>query len=147
MLFLCTSLIIGGFRYRKKGGIVDLPLSVPWHRLWMRNTIVTVYSISLSLFKEILHPSGLDSSCEQRFILYFFTPILNDLYPPLIFEFSKVTNNVNNLSIIYRMPLVGSKSVHKRAGNTWSKKYLKFKFFAPLYPPYTIFWNFFFLEM
>ena len=42
MLFSCTSLIIGGFRYRKKGGIIDLPLSVPWHRLWMRNTIVTV---------------------------------------------------------------------------------------------------------
>ena len=42
MLFLSTSLIIGGFRYRKKGGIFDLPLSVPWHRLWMRNTIVTV---------------------------------------------------------------------------------------------------------
>ena len=42
MLFLSTSLIIGGFRYRKKGGIFDLPLSVPWHRLWTRNTIVTV---------------------------------------------------------------------------------------------------------
>ena len=29
MLFFITSRIIGGFRYRKKGGIVDLPLSVP----------------------------------------------------------------------------------------------------------------------
>ena len=43
MLFLCTSLIIGGFRYRKNGGIVDLSLSVPWHRLWITNTIVTVF--------------------------------------------------------------------------------------------------------
>ena len=33
--------MIGGFKYRKNGGIVDLPLSVPWHRLWMINTIVT----------------------------------------------------------------------------------------------------------
>ena len=37
---------------------------------------------------------------------------------------------VHNLSIPYRMPLVWSKSVHKRAGNTWSKKYLNFMFFA-----------------
>ena len=46
----------------------------------------------MSLIKEISHPSGLDSSCEQRFILHFCTPIFNDLYPPMIFEFLKVTN-------------------------------------------------------
>ena len=93
MLFLCTSPIIGGFRYRKKGGIVDIPLSVPWHRLrpmddkYYCSRFITFHS----LFKEILHPSGLDSSCKQRFILHFCTPIFNDLYPPMIFEFSKVT--------------------------------------------------------
>ena len=59
-------------------------------------------------------------------------------------NFQKWQTYVNNLSIPYRMPLVGSKSVHKRAGNTWSKKYLKFIIFAPLIPPFTNFWNFFF---
>ena len=51
---------------------------------------------------------------------------------------------MNNLSIPYRMPLVGSKSVHKRAGNTWSKKYLKCIVFAHLIHPSTNFWNSFF---
>ena len=46
-------------------------------------------------------------------------------------NFQKWQTYVNNLSIPYRMPLVGSKSVHKRAGNTWSKKYLKFMVFCP----------------
>ena len=51
----------------------------------------------------------------------------------MIFEFSqKWQIYVNNLSVPYRMPLVGSKLVHKRAGNTWSKKYLKLMVFAPL---------------
>ena len=121
MLFLCTSLIIGGFRYRKKGGIVDLPLPVPWHRLWMR--------------KEISHPSSLDSSCEKRFTLYFCTPYSMTCIRLWFLNFQKWQTYVNNLSIPYRMPLVGSKSVHKRAGNTWSKKYLKFMVFAPLIPP------------
>ena len=96
---LSTDVVFMHFTYHrriqvpKKGGIVDLPLSVPWHRLWMRNTIVTVLRhFPVTLFKEILHPSCLDSSCEQRFILYFCIPIFNDLYPPMIFEFSKVTN-------------------------------------------------------
>ena len=38
------------------------------------------------------HPSGLDSSCKQPFILYFCILIFNDLYPAMIFEFYKVTN-------------------------------------------------------
>ena len=62
-------------------------------------------------------------------------------------NFPKWQTYVNNLSIPYRLPLFGSKSVHKRAGNTWSKKYLKFMVFAPLIPPSTNFWNFLFLEV
>ena len=62
-------------------------------------------------------------------------------------NFQKWQTYVNNLSIPYRMPLVWSKSFHKHAGNTWSKKYLKFMVFAPLIPPSTNFWNLFFLEM
>ena len=51
-------------------------------------------------------------------------------------NFTKVTNiptYVNSLSIPYRLKLVWSKLVHKRAGNTWSKKYLKFIVFYSKY--------------
>ena len=54
-------------------------------------------------------------------------------------NFQKWQTYVNNLSIPYRMPLVASKSVHKRAGNTCSKKYLKFMIFPPNTPLLRIF--------
>ena len=57
--------------------------------------------------------------------------------------FQKWQIYLDNQSIPYRMPLVASKSVHKRAGNTWSKKYLKFMVFAPLIPPSANFWTVF----
>ena len=148
MLFLSTSFIIGGFRYRKKGGIFDLPLSVPWHRLWMRNTIVTVF--------KAFH---WHSSRKFRIRLASIAVANSDLFcifaPPYsmtcirlwFLNFQKWQIYVNNLSIPYRMPLVASKSVHKRAGNTWSKKYLKFMVFAPLIPPFYEFFKFLFLEM
>ena len=62
-------------------------------------------------------------------------------------NFQKWQTYVNNLSIPYRMPLVGLKSVHKRAGNTWSKKHMKFMVFAPLMPPFYKFSKFIVLEM
>ena len=62
-------------------------------------------------------------------------------------NFQKWQTYVNNLSIPYRMSLVASKSVHKRAGNTWPKKYLKFMVFAPLIPPLLRIFEISFLEM
>ena len=62
-------------------------------------------------------------------------------------NFQKWQAHVNNMSIAYLLPLVGSKSVHKRAGHTWSKKCLQFMVFAPLIPPSTNFLKFLFLEM
>ena len=61
-------------------------------------------------------------------------------------NFQKCHTYVNKLSIPYRMALVASKSVHKRAGNTWSKKYLKFMVFAPLIPPFYEFLKFIFFR-
>ena len=59
-------------------------------------------------------------------------------------NFPKWQTYVNKLSIPCGLLLVWSKSGHKRAGNTRSKKYLNLMFFAPLIPPSSIFWNFFF---
>ena len=146
MLFSCTSLIIGGFRYRKKGGIVDLPLSVPWHRLWMTNTyycnrLITLHCHSSRKFR--IHLASIAVASSDLFCI--FAPPYSMTFIRLWFlNFPKWRTYANNLSIPYRVPLVGSKSVHKRAGNTWSKKYLKFMVFAPLMPPCTNFWNFFF---
>ena len=61
-------------------------------------------------------------------------------------NFQKWQTYVNNLSIPYRMTLVASKSVQKRAGNTWSKKYLKFMVFAPLIPLFYEFLKFLFFR-
>ena len=136
MLFLCTSLIIGGFRHRKKGGIVDLPLSVPWHRLWMRNTIVGNCFIAFHCYSSRKFRIRLASiAVANSDIFCVFAPSYSMTCIRLWFlNFQTWQTYVNNLSIPYRMPLVGSKSVHKRAGNTWSKKYLKFMVFAPLIP-------------
>ena len=80
------------FRYQKREALLTSHFQYPGTAYGCEILLLTFYSISLSLFKEISHPSGLDDSCEQRYILYFCTPIFNDLYPPMIFEFSKVTN-------------------------------------------------------
>ena len=90
--FLCTTLIIGRFRYQKMETLLTSYFQYPGTAYGWQILLQPFYNISLSLFKEISHPSGLDSSCKQRFILHFCTPIFNDLYPPTIFEFYKVRN-------------------------------------------------------
>ena len=171
MLFLCTSLTIGGFRYRKKGGMVDLPFSVPWHRLWMRNTVVTVnrcrntdvtvaknhfeiisviffgsgqcHSSSISLLAFHCHSSRkfcirLASIAVANSDLFcIFAPPYSMTCIRLWFlNFQMWQTYVNNLFIPYRMPLVGSKSVQKRAGNTWSKSTWNSCFLPPNTPLY-----------
>ena len=93
MLFLCTSLIIGGFRYRKKGGIVDLPLSVtltpPMDDKYYCNRLITFHCHSSRKFRIYLASIAVASS---DLFCIFAPPYSNDLYPPMIFEFSKVTN-------------------------------------------------------
>ena len=134
----------------KKGGIVDLPLSVPWHRLWMRNMMMRLWNRFIAFHchssrKFRIRLASIEVANGDLFCI-FAPPYSMTCIRLWFLNFQKWQTYVNNLSIPYRMPLVGSKSVHKRAGNTWSKKYLKFMVFAPLIPPFTNFWKFFFFR-
>ena len=146
MLFLSTSLIIGGFRYRKKGGIFDLPLSVPWQppmdAKYYCNRFKAFHCHSSRKFR--IHMASIAVANSDLFCI-FAPPYSMTCIRLWFLNFQKLQTYVNNLSIPYRMPLVASKSVHKRAGNTWSKKYLKFMVFAPLIPPFYEFSKFLFL--
>ena len=79
---------------------------------------------------------------NSDFILYFCTPIFNDLYPPMIFEFSKVTKiceiPVHSLSNTYHLlpqnrftnvPVIRDEKVpeiHRFFPNTPFYEFLKF---------------------
>ena len=142
MLFLCTSLIIGGFRYRKREALLTSHFQYPG----------TAYGCEIC---NRFIPFHCHSSRKFRIRLASIAVANSDLFcifaPPYsmtcirlwFLNFQKWQTYVNNLSIPYRMPLVGSKSVHKRAGNTWSKKYLEFMVFAPLMPSFYEFLIFF----
>ena len=133
------ALIIGGFRYQKREALLTSHLQYPGTDYGWQILLKPFYSISLSLFKEISHPSGLDSSCKQRFFCIFAPPYSMTCIRLWFLNFPKWQTHVNNLSILYRLPLVGLKSAHKCAGITWSKNYLKFMFFSLLYPLLGIF--------
>ena len=128
----------------KKGGIVDLPLSVPWHRLWMPkyycNRFIAFHCHSSR--KVRIRLASIAVANSDLFCI-FASPYWMTCIRLWFLNFQTWQTYVNNLSIPYRMLLVGSKSVHKRAGNTWSKKYLKFMVFAPLIPPFYEFLIFF----
>ena len=147
MLFLCTSLVIGGFRYRKRRHCwppTFSTLAPPMDAKYYCNRFIAFLCHFSRKFRIRLASIAVANS---DLFCIFAPPNSMTCIRLWFLNFQKWQTYVNSLSIPYRMPLVASKSVHKRAGNTWSKKYLKFMVFAPLIPPSTNFWKLFFLEM
>ena len=132
MLFWCTSLFIGGFRYRKREALLTSTFSTlapPMDAKYYCNRFIAFHCHSSRKFRIRLASIAVANS---DLFCIFAPPYSMTCIRLWFLNFQKWQTYVNNLSIPYRMPLVGSKSVHKRAGNTWSKKYLKFTVFAPL---------------
>ena len=122
---LCTHVVFMHFTYHrriqvpKKGRHCWPPtfstLTPPMDDKYYCNRLITFHCHSSRKF--CIHLASIAVASSDLFCI--FAPPYSITCIRLWFlNFPMWRTYVNNLSILYRMPLVGSKSVHKRAGNT-----------------------------
>ena len=122
----------------QNGGLVDLPFSLPWHRLLMSNTIPTIISQPIVLLQDNFSSTLVILAANNDSFYNFAPPNSMTCFRLLISNFWNSSLYVKLPSFVYRAPSVASRLVDKHAGAVVRDKKYDICDFVPYYANITL---------